>query len=928
MNPFIVSLAIRLTILLLAGGLIAVAVRRSTHAMRHVVIAATLACVVALPAMMALVPEWRVGVLPSAPVLESIITSTPVRAAVPAAAPSARESIRPVLVTSQLQPAAAPSLGAAASTTIEEQPLARAVRGLTAPQIMLAIWLAGVLFGLAWIAVGRIGLARVRRGATQLSSYEWRTILESEAMHAGVARRVGLFTSPAVSMPVTWGVLSPVIVLPEASLAWTHDRKRVVVMHEMAHIARRDSATQLVATFACVAYWLHPLVLVAARRLRAECERACDERVLERGTPAAEYAAHLLDVARFSRSFGAASIVSVAMARPSQLEGRLLAVLRAEPRPARMTARTRVLTALFAVAMLMAISAFRPVVREAHSRTTVRTTLTPVRVRQDTVPRAAVSAKAVRVPRAAVAAAIAAPATVVVPAVVIAPVAPATRARSDSTFQKSVPAKAGGTLELDLDTGGDIDIVGTDDEKVSVDGSLGGRDWRDMTIDLDTRNGDAQLTSRYVGRSESQLFDNAFKIRVPKHFNLRIESSGGNVSISGVDGEFTGTTGGGTIGIVHANGSANLSTGGGNIRVSSSHLDGSVATGGGTVNLDEVTGGLVGASGSSAHMKGGFEFRWPNFAKMPKMAQMPQMPKMPAMPETDGAAMDRSIKAMMRQRAAIERAQGAVDRNREEMERAESMGNDEGVKESENAMRLSQENLERVQEEVEQNRILMDSTQVIIRRNLEPLKYDIGSLNYDMGSQKYDAKAAEKERRSLELSLSVLQDSNRVIVIDKSGGSIHVLRAPKGARLSTGGGSIAVGKAEGRVSAMTGGGNISIAEADDEARVATGSGDITITAGKGDAHPVDVRSGSGNIDVMLPQGANVTLDLEAAYTESFGRQAKITGDFPLETTVTPNWDSSQGTPRKYVRVKQKIGKGGPLIRVRTVNGDIRLREES
>ena len=559
-------------------------------------------------------------------------------------------------------------------------------------------------------------------------------------MHAGVARRVGLFTSPAVSMPVTWGVLSPVIVLPEASLAWTHDRKRVVVMHEMAHIARRDSATQLVATFACVAYWLHPLVLVAARRLRAECERACDERVLERGTPAAEYAAHLLEVARFSRSFGAASIVSVAMARPSQLEGRLLAVLRAEPRPARTTARTRALAALSAAAMFMAISAFRPVVREVHSRTMVRTTLTPVRVRQDTVPQAAVTAKVARVPRAAVAAAIAAPATVVVPAVVIAPVAPATRARSDSTFQKSVPAKAGGTLELDLDTGGDIDIVGTDDDKVSVDGSLGGRDWRDMTVNLDTRNGDAQLTSRYVGRSESQLFDNAFKIRVPKHFNVRIESSGGNVSISGVDGKFTGTTGGGTIGIVHANGSANLSTGGGNIRVSSSHLDGSVATGGGTVNLDEVTGGLVGASGSSAHMKGGFEFRWPNFAKMPKMAQMP---KMPAMPETDGAAMDRSIRATVRQRAAIERAQ----------------------------------------EEVEQNRILMDSTQVIIRRNLEPLKYDIGSLNYDMGSQKYDAKAAEKERRSLELSLSVLQDPNRVIVIDKDGGSIRVLRAPKGARL-------------------------------------------------------------------------------------------------------------------------------------------------
>jgi len=68
----------------------------------------------------------------------------------------------------------------------------------------------------------------------------------------------------------------------EAAHAWTHERKRVVIMHEMAHIARRDSATQLVATLACVAYWIPPLVILAARRLRAECERACDERVLER----------------------------------------------------------------------------------------------------------------------------------------------------------------------------------------------------------------------------------------------------------------------------------------------------------------------------------------------------------------------------------------------------------------------------------------------------------------------------------------------------------------------------------------------------------------------------------------------------------------------------------------------------------------------
>ncbi len=199
MNPFIISLAIRLTILLVAGGLIALAVHRSTYAVRHVVIAATLACVVALPAMMILVPEWRVGVLPAAakPV-EALISTAPVHWTAPShpakrpTAPSARESIHPVLITSQLAlPATSERISAAALSSPAQAPFAP-----TIPQIALAIWLAGVFIGIAWITAGRFGLARVRRGATRLTTMEWRTILENEALHAGVARPVLLFTRP------------------------------------------------------------------------------------------------------------------------------------------------------------------------------------------------------------------------------------------------------------------------------------------------------------------------------------------------------------------------------------------------------------------------------------------------------------------------------------------------------------------------------------------------------------------------------------------------------------------------------------------------------------------------------------------------------------------------------------------------------------
>jgi len=82
------------------------------------------------------------------------------------------------------------------------------------------------------------------------------------------------------------------------------------------------------------------------------------------------------------------------------------------------------------------------------------------------------------------------------------------------------------------------------------------------------------------------------------------------------------------------------------------------------------------------------------------------------------------------------------------------------------------------------------------------------------------------------------------------------------------------------------------------------------------------------VELVLPRNANATLDLETAYTEHYGKRTKIRSDWPLDVTETQEWDHSHGTPRKYVRVKQKIGKGGPLIRIRTVNGDIRIKQGS
>jgi hypothetical protein len=123
----------------------------------------------------------------------------------------------------------------------------------------------------------------------------------------------------------------------------------VVLLHELAHVARRDCLVQTLAMVCCAAYWFHPGAWWAARKMREEREQACDDRVLAAGARASDYAGHLLDVARGYRAPLCAA--AIAMAAPSQLEGRVRAVL--EPRRDR-RAVTRKTGAVCAGAVLLA----------------------------------------------------------------------------------------------------------------------------------------------------------------------------------------------------------------------------------------------------------------------------------------------------------------------------------------------------------------------------------------------------------------------------------------------------------------------------------------------------------------------------------------------------------------------------------------------
>ena len=557
MTPFIFALLIKVT-LILALGLIAVAmVRNFGPALRHQVLLVTLGGSLVLPLAMMFAPQWDLRVLPP-------VVATGNGAVTVSADPSALDigpSTSTSMADSRLTDAVAPSF------TLWSQ---RAALPL--------VWAVGFLGVLVWLIAGRIRLRRIAAGSWPLTGSDWDRALDEEKREAGVSRHLRLLSSSVVSTPLTWGSRAPVILLPEDALDWPEAHRRIVLRHELAHVARGDALSQLGTGFVCALYWFHPLVWIAERRLRAECERACDDRVVSLGTPAAEYAAHLLEVARSARSFGAPGFLSVAMARPSQLEGRLLAVLNESGRRAFPARGARVTALLLTLFILMTVSAFRAVPRivPLAAPTIAAPTVTEAIVTSTPAPRANQIVNTYALPVASI----------------------ASPPSLDSTFQRSAPAKNGGTLTIDLETGGSVNITGWDQQQVLVKASLGGRSWRDTDVKFQAVDGGVRLETDYTGRSNSQSNSHFFDIQVPRSFNVRIRSSGGSVAIAGVDGVFTGHTGGGEIEIRNARGEANIRTGGGDIRVADSRLTGSVSTGGGTIRIERVSGNLVGNSGS------------------------------------------------------------------------------------------------------------------------------------------------------------------------------------------------------------------------------------------------------------------------------------------------------------------------------------------
>ena len=397
LSALLLALMLKGTVVLALAWAAARVFGGASAAARHGVWVAAFAALLLLPGLEAVGPSWSVAVLPAAeqplqpaptasvsalsvlPEDASFATVTAFGAATAGRLSRFDAEMHPLAPLQPAQPRASVPMvsSAAARELVAETAVASSPSGWRARfgwarlfGWALALWALGAAivgagymgaFASAWRLVGR---ARVEEDEA------WTALVAQAGRRMGLPPSVRLLRSSRLDVPIAWGFGGGAVVVPAAADGWTAERRAAVVLHEMAHLRRRDAWTQVIAQAALALHWFNPFAWAAYRHFLDAREQACDDAVLSSGARASAYAAHLVGVARAVRQVRreplALSAVA-AMARRVPLEARVQSILDESRRRGPLRLRESALTTLLGAAVLLPLAAFQPTARPLPS---------------------------------------------------------------------------------------------------------------------------------------------------------------------------------------------------------------------------------------------------------------------------------------------------------------------------------------------------------------------------------------------------------------------------------------------------------------------------------------------------------------------------------------------------------------------------------
>ncbi len=287
------ELLIKSTLALSFSLLISSLLRKKSASLRHFVLAVFLIGLLIVPVLSPFHFGWETHLLPSdtwvigqewdAPrfgALNSWLPENHASASAAAGSSTGTESEESVVVGATARPPSAPSSALSSRTSLD---------------ISLAmIWALGLAVLVLRMGLGLTGASRMTREGEPVVDPVWRILMHRFLAAVGLKRSIRLKSHAKVIVPLTWGFIKPVILIPSGHESWSADQKSSALFHELSHIKRFDFLITLLVRLSLALFWFNPLCWLVYRRMKCEQEKACDELVLKAGIKPSTYAANLL----------------------------------------------------------------------------------------------------------------------------------------------------------------------------------------------------------------------------------------------------------------------------------------------------------------------------------------------------------------------------------------------------------------------------------------------------------------------------------------------------------------------------------------------------------------------------------------------------------------------------------------------------------
>lgn len=330
---FLFLWSLKAAAVLLFGYAVVFFMKRASAASRHLVWAASFCGILALPFLTLMLTKAHAPVIAEAsflqyPIEQILVKRAPMRmdgenpsrSLENTAWTTSRSSdrIAPKQATGRQREWLSPTATSVAERWKKDIPLGLYLFGL---------WAFGAFLVFLRFIIGSMSVRLLARSASVSNITSLNSQCIEVSAEYSLKRTVRLLISHRVKVPMTWGLFRPIVLLPLDALDWSREKCKCVLAHELAHIKRWDYLTLVLGQCATILFWFNPVVWFAVREMQMEREIASDDYVLRKGMKASIYASHLLAIACTGKTRLLVPLKSIGMAKPSQLEGRVHAIL-------------------------------------------------------------------------------------------------------------------------------------------------------------------------------------------------------------------------------------------------------------------------------------------------------------------------------------------------------------------------------------------------------------------------------------------------------------------------------------------------------------------------------------------------------------------------------------------------------------------------